>query len=122
MYNAAERIVGTAVDMKEPLMEAGLDSLGALELRRELSTALGVELMPTLVFDYPLIDTMAEHLVGMLTSPLTETLPSQPSNEVAVMSQSPADGTVTISTGVCAVCLVDANEYGLNNQINYAVY
>lgn len=103
MYTAAERIVGTAVEMKEPLMEAGLDSLGALELRRELSTALGVELMPTLVFDYPSIDTMAEHLVGMLIPPLTETLPLQPSNEVAVMSQSPADGTVTVSTGVCCV-------------------
>jgi len=36
----AERIVGAAVPRGEPLMQAGLDSLGAVDLRREMATLL----------------------------------------------------------------------------------
>lgn len=36
----AERIVGAAVPRGEPLMQAGLDSLGAVDLRREMTTLL----------------------------------------------------------------------------------
>lgn len=36
----AERIVGAPVPRGEPLMQAGLDSLGAVDLRREMTTLL----------------------------------------------------------------------------------
>ena len=36
----AERIVGGAVAADASLMQAGLDSLGAVDLRRELAAAL----------------------------------------------------------------------------------
>ena len=38
---AAARIVGAEVPPGTPLMQAGMDSLGAVELRRELAAALG---------------------------------------------------------------------------------
>jgi len=38
---AAARIVGAPVPPATPLMQAGMDSLGAVELRRELAAALG---------------------------------------------------------------------------------
>ena len=37
---AAERITGCAVPEGEPLMQAGLDSLGAVDLRRDLAAVL----------------------------------------------------------------------------------
>ena len=38
---AAARIVGAPVPAAAPLMQAGMDSLGAVELRRELAAVLG---------------------------------------------------------------------------------
>lgn len=59
-------ILGQAVDPTLPLMEAGLDSLGAIELRNALVTKFGVELTPTVIFDYPTTSLLSKHLVTCL--------------------------------------------------------
>lgn len=46
-------VLGGSVGPDEPLMAAGLDSLGAVELRNSLERATGLSLPSTLVFDYP---------------------------------------------------------------------
>jgi acyl carrier protein len=55
-----EDVAGHAVDADEPLMEAGVDSLGAVELRNQLQRAVGEEVPSTLMFNHP----TARHLAA----------------------------------------------------------
>ena len=64
VLEAVERTAGMSVNADEPLMEAGLDSLGAVELRNQMQTALGSSLPSTLMFDHPTARQVAIHLRG----------------------------------------------------------
>ncbi|TXC66097.1 SDR family NAD(P)-dependent oxidoreductase [Piscinibacter aquaticus] len=57
---------GRAVDPRTPLGDLGLDSLLAVELRNTLGSALGQSLPATLLFDYPTIDALTDHLLAEL--------------------------------------------------------
>lgn len=44
-------VLGSAVSSDQPLMEAGLDSLGAVEVRTSLERAFDIDLPATITFD-----------------------------------------------------------------------
>ena len=62
---AVQSVLGQAVAAEAPLMEVGLDSLGALELRNALSQQFEVELPATFTFDYPTAQAMAAYIASI---------------------------------------------------------
>jgi acyl carrier protein len=59
---AVHGVLGSLPADDQPLMEAGLDSLGAVELQQRLSEALAISLPTTVVFDYPSIAAIADRI------------------------------------------------------------
>ena len=64
MSSLLDQETTSEVDVQAPLMEVGLDSLATTQLVRQLSTSLSVQLPPTLLFDYPTVDALSDHLVS----------------------------------------------------------
>jgi len=60
----AERlgVAETEIDIREPFVNYGLDSVQAVRLSAELEDWLGTKLSPTLVYDYPNIESLAQYL------------------------------------------------------------
>ena len=81
-------VIGAAkqVSADQPLMEAGLDSLGAVELRNSLATRFSLELPATLIFDHP----TAEALSQFLASQLQAKAPTQQHSGGAIVELKPA--------------------------------
>ena len=57
-----EQMLGKVIDPSQPLMEAGLDSLGAVELRTALGQRFSLELPATVTFDYPSAASLSRFL------------------------------------------------------------
>jgi acyl transferase domain-containing protein/acyl carrier protein len=60
------RMDAAGVDPGVTFTSLGMDSLMGLELRNRLETSLGIKLSATLLFAYPTIAALAEHLLGKL--------------------------------------------------------
>lgn len=59
-------ILGGEFDAGLPLMEAGLDSLGAVELRSAAANAFAVPLPATVAFDHPTVAALAAFIASRL--------------------------------------------------------
>ncbi|MBN8898408.1 MAG: acyl carrier protein [Rhodospirillales bacterium] len=64
-----------------PLNEAGLDSLMALELRKALGSGLDLQLPATLLFNFPTVEALTQHLatlVGLTEADAPAVAPAPP--------------------------------------------
>lgn len=68
VIDSAKGILGGDVSTEAPLMAAGLDSLGASELRKALSDRTGLDLPTTVVFDYPTITALSDFIEAQTPS------------------------------------------------------
>ena len=69
LLDIATNVLGAEIALDQPLMEAGLDSVGAVELRNAVQEAFGVELPATVTYDYPTVEALAGFII--LTSTAT---------------------------------------------------
>lgn len=67
-----ESITAESIPMSEPLLELGIDSLGAVEFRNHLTSQLGVKLPATTLFDYPTLEAISDFVVTQV-KPLLST-------------------------------------------------
>ena len=100
VLEVVKRTAGGAVDADAPLMESGVDSLGAVELRNQLQSAAGsgISLPSTLVFDFP----TARQLASALQPKQANTAPATSLKEMAAAQASGAvsiDGTSALFPG-----------------------
>lgn len=63
---AARDVLGEDMNDADHFPQGQLDSLSAVELSSVVGAALGMQLPATLVYDYPSVSSMADHLLGML--------------------------------------------------------
>ena len=76
VQHVAEELLGSHTSSDVPLMEAGLDSLGAVEFRSRLSSQLADAKLPeTLVFDYPTLRQVKAHVHDVVNASRTKTAP-----------------------------------------------
>ena len=114
VFTAARDIVGSDLTADQHLMAAGLDSLGAVELRNSLQGQLGLELPSTLVFDYPTVDSIAQYIASKLQPAVLQTsiMASAGASLPAVVSRDQAAGLVVCSIAsrspkVCLILLIN---------------
>jgi acyl transferase domain-containing protein/SAM-dependent methyltransferase len=73
MHQEAAKALGLdrarVIDPHQPLSELGLDSLMAVQLRDALSALVRVPLPPTLLFNYPSLDSLVQYLAGEVFAP-----------------------------------------------------
>ena len=73
ILNIVQSMLGTDVITSAPLLDSGLDSLGAVELREEINAAFCIELPSTAVFDYPTIDSLTNLITAEMSKRKEET-------------------------------------------------
>ena len=66
--NVVYDCIGEEVNENEPLMEAGIDSLTAIELKTKLQQSFYIKMSATILFDYPTIVEMARFISSQFTS------------------------------------------------------
>ena len=89
----------SSVDASTPLMDAGVDSLSAVELARQLSELVGVKLSSTIMFTFPTARSIARHLLSM-TADLSEK-PLEPGRVIALATATLAKSAIGRWPGLC---------------------
>ncbi len=72
-----EKMIGRPINKEQSIMEAGLDSLGAVELRFHLQTKFSLDLPATLTFDYPNISSLVKFLGSQLSAVKPQDIPQK---------------------------------------------
>ncbi len=96
-------ILGSAVGLDEPLMAAGLDSLGAVELKGAIEKVMGLDLPATFVFNYPTVSSMVQFCVEASPMQHDEGVDAAPAFAGGLSHARHAEGPVVCDVGAILV-------------------
>jgi myxalamid-type polyketide synthase MxaB len=75
LEGAVNQVIGAneseAIGLRKPLFDLGLDSLTAVELKNRVEKNLKCVLSSTLLFDYPTLEALSEHLKTLISIPFS---------------------------------------------------
>ena len=71
-----EGLLGSTPGAEQPLLDAGLDSLSAVELRNVLAVEAGVSMPATVIFDYPCVSDLAMYITSVVPAPAAAQMPA----------------------------------------------
>jgi acyl transferase domain-containing protein/acyl carrier protein/pimeloyl-ACP methyl ester carboxylesterase len=95
-----EQRLGVRIEPDEPFMDAGLDSLGVMDIHQAIEQQTSVNIPPTAAFDYPTPTALAEHVQSKLWNDTSETsYPVSPTTQklTKLMSEESSSDGVAIS-------------------------
>jgi len=59
-------VLGHSIEVDEPLMASGLDSLASVEFKNALEAKLALSLPATLIYDYPTLSSISKYVASLL--------------------------------------------------------
>jgi len=65
------------VDPRQGFFRMGIDSIMTVQLRNRLETSLELSLPPTIAFEYPTVDSLADFIAGMILKPEVSAIQSE---------------------------------------------
>ena len=104
-------------------MEAGLDSLGALELKNGLSSHFNIDLPATLMFDYPTIAALAAFIASQMR--VTDVATIRQESVAFERAEQHSMGSIVLSTACrSAISRIQCNDsksvhHYLANELEY---
>jgi acyl carrier protein len=81
------KISNNEIDIREPFSVYGLDSISIVNLSGQLENWLGCQVSPTVFYDYPTIEALAQHLEAMQREALLAKVDHLSEEEVDLLLQ-----------------------------------
>ena len=97
MAQVLGRASGETIKLRQRLFDLGLDSLMAVELRNRLQRSVGQTLRSTVVFDYPTIEALTDHLADGVLSEIisgngSSDVPAESTRDTSPVDAATVDG------------------------------
>ncbi len=82
---------GHRIEPGRTFSELGFDSLTAVEIRNRLNAATGLRLAPTLIFNHPTADALADHVLTRLAPTVAEAAAASGTSTASIAPAAPGD-------------------------------